>query len=682
MVKRIHGATNDNKRPALDGLFDTLQKKCKTSELGDYVLSNHKVTKYVVQKKQKLHQQVFYTSKANILRSIATYYTAGVMGKRKYQAVRVSSSMTSSTKKRGGKTAITFMPECTIPKLLTYNNLVEEIQKIDIGVVQSVTEVFPTCLDDENTSGCFRDLRAYLPRLATFYLNMQTRRDALKWFGETEGTFLVAFGGDGCPFGKNETACSFLVSFLNAGKRVASTSDNFLVFGANCEETSRLVSRYVQSVYKQIHDLVGKVFEINGIHVTFKFKELPNDMKMLAMLGGELSNAATYFSSFANICQHDLTDLNGKFGYDPTCKWKPWSFKERIRVANSVENFKKSLEKKKISMKTKRSKVTEFIAGKKSRQEFPPLLGELIDNAHVEPLHLKNNAWQYFFKTLLKEALGKSELLRAISTFADVPTSSVFYKVIHSLQYEVKAKRLAKKVKKWFDETQGKQADLQYRFTGKESRLFCHNFMQLIKSLSSESDSKKQKQTVLALVYIGVRLRDCCSIFNRFDMKETDISKLNCLAVEYFRANAMFLPTSVNPTIWTIGHVLPVHVKQVFNAYGQGFLTVTMEGREAKHVALQRLSFNTTYQKRWQEVFRHEFIMLIWLPEQGHEPCSYTPSKSVYIPPRVFDDPLCCYCGLQKADQTDSGCSFCTDPLLTLIHESVGQGKILPGLAK
>ena len=54
---------------------------------------------------------------------------------------------------------------------------------------------------------------------------------------------------------------------------------------------------------------------------------------------------------------------------------------------------------------------------------------------------------------------------------------------------------------------------------------------------------------MLALVYIGVRLQDCCSIFNRFDMKETDISKLNCLAVEYFR-------------------------------YGQGFLTVTMEGRK------------------------------------------------------------------------------------------------------
>ena len=633
-------------------------------------------------KKQKLHQQTFHTSMANILRSIATYYTSGVMGKRKYQAVRVASSMTSCAKKRGGKTAITFMPNCPIPKLLTYNALISEINKIDIGVVQSVTDVFPTYIEDENISGCFRDLRAYLPRLAAFYLNMQTRRDALKWFGETEGKFLVAFGGDGCPFGKNGTACSFLVSFLNAGKRVASNSDNFLVFGSNCEETSKLVKGYVQSVYKQIHDLVGKVFEINGLHVTFQFQEFPNDMKMLAMLAGELSNAATYFSSFANVSQHDLTDLNGKFGYDTTCKWKPWSFERRIRVANSVEKFKKALESKKIAEKTKRSKVTQFISSQKSRQEFPPLIGEFINNAHVEPLHIKNNAWQYFFKTLLKEALGKSGLSRSYSTFADVPTNSCFYKVIYSLQYEVKANRLAKKVKKWFDETQGRQADLQYRFTGKESRLFCHNFMQLIKSLSSEGDSKKQKQTVLALVYIGTRLRDCCSIFNRFDMKETDISKLNSLAVEYFRANAMFIPTSVNPTIWTIGHVLPMHVKQVFDAYNQGFLTVKMEGREAKHVALQRLSFNTTHKKKWEQIFRHEFIMLIWLPEQGHEPCSYTPSKSVYIPPRVFDDPSYCYCGLQKADQTDTGCSFCTDPLLCLIHESVSQGKILPGLDK
>ena len=142
----------------------------------------------------------------------------------------------------------------------------------------------------------------------------------------------------------------------------------------------------------------------------------------------------------------------------------------------------------------------------------------------------------------------------------------------------------------------------------------------------------------------------------------------------------MFLPSAVNPTVWTIGHVLSEHAEQVYSIYKQGLLTVTMEGREAKHIALQRLSVNTTYQQRWQEIFRHEFVMLIWLPEQGYEPCFYAPSKSAYIPPQVFDDSSYCYCGLQKADPTDTSCYFCSDNIFSLIHASVKQGKILPGI--
>ena len=66
-----------------------------------------------------------------------------------------------------------------------------------------------------------------------------------------------------------------------------------------------------------------------------------------------------------------------------------------------------------------------------------------------------------------------------------------------------------------------------------------------------------------------------------------------------------------------MGHIVPVHARQVFTKYGQGLGTVTMEGREAKHIFLKKLSENTTYQRRWAEIFKHEFIMLIWLPEQG-----------------------------------------------------------------
>ena len=119
-------------------------------------------------------------------------------------------------------------------------------------------------------------------------------------------------------------------------------------------------------------------------------------------------------------------------------------------------------------------------------------------------------------------------------------------------------------------------------------------------------------------------------------MEDTHLEQLLTLAQKYYRANALLLPTSVKPTIWTIGHVVPAHARQVYDKYGQGLLTVTIKGREAKHIALQKLSANTTYQNRWAEIFRHEFIMLLWLPEQHHEPCSWTPSKKCLHSPKGF----------------------------------------------
>jgi len=680
MACKIHGASSENKRPALDGLFDTLQKKCKISELGEYVLLNTSVTSYVVNKVQKAEIAKFEVSNLNKLRSVAVYYDSGVMGKRKYQAVRLASSMMASNKKRG-KTAIKYLSSCVVPKLLTYNNLMKEINSIDIGKVYCVNDVFNSSFDGEDKiNGCFRDLEEYLPRLAYFYLKSNSRKENLKWFGETEGTFKIAFGGDGCPFGKHETACSFLVSFLNVGKKVASSSDNFLVFGANCEETSPVVKKYLQAFCKQMASVSGKVYEINGIHVTFHIEELPNDMKMLAMLGGELSNAARYFSSFANVSLAEAGDLNGKFGTGKDCVWKPWCYDDRISVAKKVADFKSKLEPT-LAESTKRNKTTDFIAKQKSRTEFPPIIGSMIDKAHVEPLHLKNNAWQYFLKAVIKEALGKSKYPPSLKAFDDLPLDSCFVRIVNALRYEVKLKRFARKVRTWYDETQGKKGDLQHRLTGKDSRLLCHNFMRLIKHLSKEEDSQKQKQTVLALAYIGLRLRECCSIFNRLDVEPKDLDRLEEVARQYLYANRLFLPYTVNPTMWTLGHVLPTHARQVYETYQQGLLTVTMEGREAKHIALHRLSLNSSHNKRWQDIFRHEFIMLIWLQEQGHDNINHRESKAVYIPERCVNDDSYCYCGLEKADPTDKNCCFCGDELMSLIHESVKDRKYKKGLS-
>ena len=143
--------------------------------------------------------------------------------------------------------------------------------------------------------------------------------------------------------------------------------------------------------------------------------------------------------------------------------------------------------------------------------------------------------------------------------------------------------------------------------------------------------------------------------------------------------NALFLPTSVNPTVWTIGHIIPAHTKEVHEKYGQGLGIVTMEGREAKHIALKKLSENTFHKRHWYEIFKHEFVMLVWLPEQGFNLSTYK-HTAVYIPDRVFSDPRFCYCNLEKASPTDDKCTFCGDPIMKFIQQSVEQGKVLPQL--
>ena len=100
--------------------------------------------------------------------------------------------------------------------------------------------------------------------LAKFYLS-ENRKESLKGFAESTGTFQIALGGDGCPFGKIESTCSFLVSFLNVGRRVASSYDNFLIFGANCDESSPVTKKYVRSLLPQLAELERAEYEFEGI---------------------------------------------------------------------------------------------------------------------------------------------------------------------------------------------------------------------------------------------------------------------------------------------------------------------------------------------------------------------------------------------------------------------------------
>lgn len=98
---------------------------------------------------------------------------------------------------------------------------------------------------------------------------------------------------------------------------------------------------------------------------------------------------------------NDLSNLEGQFGTFLNCRWKPWSYDFRIKVANKVTQYKAKLSKN-LSACTERKQVTQFIANQKARQEFKPFIGPLCEKAVLEPLHLKNNAVQKLHNEFLK----------------------------------------------------------------------------------------------------------------------------------------------------------------------------------------------------------------------------------------------------------------------------------------
>ena len=321
---RIHGATTENTASAAVGMVDALSKKFSKRVLVDAVSRDTKFCEKVFPQIYNRKVKEFENSNENVLRSIAVYFTKGVMGKRKYISAykNLSTKKSLSKNRKLERMKIMF---CDVSRVLPYNKLMKHVRNIEVGQILNVKEFFCSDLEEfEVGDGCFRNLTDFLPLLASFYLSLQELTgEELLWFSGSVNTFQVVLGGDGAPFGKDQTACAWLVSFLNRGKHILSSDENFLIFGANVPESGVAVRRYVKHLLHDMSEMEGKTYHINGYDVKFTFAEFPNDLKMMAFLAGELSVSAAFFSTFGNACTCNCDDPKGTFGSGSGHKWHP-----------------------------------------------------------------------------------------------------------------------------------------------------------------------------------------------------------------------------------------------------------------------------------------------------------------------------------------------------------------------
>lgn len=194
--------------------------------------------------------------------------------------------------------------------------------------------------------------------------------------------------------------------------------------------------------------------------------------------------------------------------------------------------------------------------------------------------------------------------------------------------------------------------------------MFLHNFMYLIQAISNKNDSESHKFKLHIFAFSCLKLRDAVSLFNRYEIEPKHLEELDKACADFYYCCAIFL--KINPSVWTLGHVVPVRTREMFSKYGKGLALNSMEGREAKHQAIFRYAQNSNYNTHWLQVFRHEFVPLIWLRERGHNLAYAKSKKNVYIPNRVLKEGFC-YCGLPQTGV----CNYCGHKYRSQIEKSV-----------
>ena len=236
-----HGGSNSNTTQATIAMVKT---RSKEEDIVKALRKTAKLKGKVLPKLYKEDRRKFESSNDNMLRSIACYYSKGVMGRAKYRPVyKATSKRNVSKRKRDVRMKVAYCPS---PRLVPCHRLMLYIKSIEIVKLYDVREMLCDGLEEcEKVNGCYRELEELILKLAEFYLNSYEYN--ILTFDEPNKLH-IALGDDGAPFGKNDTACSWLVSFLNVGQHVLSRIDNFLLFGANCSENSLPIKCFIAKV--------------------------------------------------------------------------------------------------------------------------------------------------------------------------------------------------------------------------------------------------------------------------------------------------------------------------------------------------------------------------------------------------------------------------------------------------
>ena len=239
---------------------------------------------------------------------------------------------------------------------------------------------------------------------------------------------------------------------------------------------------------------------------------------------------------------------------------------------------------------------------------------------------------------LFKICLAKTNLGKAKS-YSEIPQESFFVQFVEFIHSQMNCNFLSKKIQRWFNDNSGKtERDFAFRFRGKESFNFMQSFPELIMMIFTNVTQADLKQRLAQIHYQCILLQKQLSFSVRVvDFDENLLQEMILTGTRLFKATCIFNQRK-SPSLWTLCNAAPIHAKICFEKYNLGLGCNTMEGREQKHQSIAKYAENTTFQNRWSLIFRHEFIQLIYLRENGFDNVNYRKKVIPYVSEHCYSN--------------------------------------------
>ena len=358
--------------------------------------------------------------------------------------------------------------------------------------------------------------------------------------------------------------------------------------------------------------------------------------------------------------------------------FRPWTWEERQGAIKAVQEKIQSLPEGTTKPQAHGAALKLLANVVQARQLHQPAIGRLVETGTVDPLHLMNNAWQHLFTCIAGVLISQSQ--QTVDGEYDKDSPIVCFLVF--LKKNLHLNRLRRTLDEWMKSHDGDKAPaLQIRLNGLESRKFCQNVMGIINCLAPNARGSPRRLAVLhSLAYIALKLHDVVALFSRYTITDDEVEDLEKKCRLYFNAAVLFLEKKPTPSVWTIGHVVPAHTKELKRQLGFGLGIGTTQGRGAKVIIAKKYLEHTMQTKRFEMFFRHEFLHLVWYLQQNPDDDDYHESKESYMPPRCGEKDVC-DCGQRKEEEKES-CDFCAHRFRALVNESAESGRVVNQLSR